>query len=401
MGGGINHSKGNCGEDPELRTGRNLVVFLDGTGNELGRNLSNVLKLFRMCEKSAQQKCYYNPGVGTIGRINPWRRWRQRAASVLGLATGYGLDSNVLGAYRFLVENWREEDRIYLFGFSRGAWTVRVLAGFLHLVGLLNHEQINLCDSALGAYKRAASHNDLPFAWHFARVAGTRRPPIHFVGAWDSVGSVLVPRPDRFYIPSIETLPYTRTNPSVARFRHALSIDERRRMFRVAHWNETQNHHLDPSCPAQTVPQDIEQRWFAGVHSDIGGGYPEDESGLSKFALQWMAEEAVKAGLKVDEVLLRHLVLGEPHEGGQHNYVAPDATAPIHNSLTGAWRILEYFPKRGRLREGKKPAPLGFYFPRGEARWIAPGSSINSSVTDRMSANIGYDPMNFPSSGLE
>ena len=116
---------------------RNLVIMLDGTGNELGRNLSNVLKLYRIAEKGEKQLVFYNPGVGTIGRINPWRRLRQKASGVLGLATGYGLDENVLSAYKFLVQNWREGDHIYLFGFSRGAWTARVLAGFIHLVGLL------------------------------------------------------------------------------------------------------------------------------------------------------------------------------------------------------------------------------------------------------------------------
>lgn len=118
---------------PPKPAGRNLVIMLDGTGNELGRNLSNVLKLYRIAKKDQTQICYYNPGVGTISRPNPWARFQQTANGVLGLATGYGLDDNVLGAYRFLIENWQEGDRVYLFGFSRGAWTARVLAGFIHL----------------------------------------------------------------------------------------------------------------------------------------------------------------------------------------------------------------------------------------------------------------------------
>lgn len=213
--------------------GRNLVVLLDGTGNELGRNMSNVLKLYRIAEKGQKQLVYYNPGVGTIARISSWQRMRQKFVQIIGLAFGFGLDENVLAGYRFLVENWREGDKIFLFGFSRGAWTARILGGLIHLVGLLRPEQLNMCDSALGAYKRAASEDDLPLAWHFARVIGARQPTIHFVGVWDSVGSVIVPRPDRVFVPSIETLPYSETNPSVRTFRHALAIDERRRMFRV------------------------------------------------------------------------------------------------------------------------------------------------------------------------
>ena len=220
---------------------RNLVILLDGTGNELGRNLSNVLKLYRIAEKGERQLCFYNPGVGTISRINPWRRFQQKVNGILGLATGYGLDETVLSAYRFLVENWREGDRVFLFGFSRGAWSARVLAGLLHLIGLVRPEQLNMCDSALGTYKQAANEDDLPLAWHFSRVIGARYPAIRFLGVWDTVGSVLVPRPDRFSVPSLETLPYTETNPSVEIFRHAMALDERRRMFRLARWNEPQS----------------------------------------------------------------------------------------------------------------------------------------------------------------
>lgn len=109
---------------------RNLVILCDDTGNELGGALageigsiriSNVLKLFRIAEKIRDQLVYYSPGVGTVGRIDFLYRSKQKILGVIGLATGYGLDENILGAYRFLVENWEEADRIYLFGFSRGA----------------------------------------------------------------------------------------------------------------------------------------------------------------------------------------------------------------------------------------------------------------------------------------
>ena len=111
-----------------LPKGRNIVILCDGTGNELGGALSNqvteirisnVLKLYRIAEKGKQQLVYYTPGVGTVGRIDFLYRWKQKFLGLLGLAMGYGLDDNVLGAYRFLAENWEEGDRIYLFGFSR------------------------------------------------------------------------------------------------------------------------------------------------------------------------------------------------------------------------------------------------------------------------------------------
>jgi len=373
---------------------RNLIIMLDGTGNELGRNLSNVLKLFRIAEKGERQKCFYNPGVGTIARPSPWNRWRQDVATIAGLALGYGLDENVLSAYKFLVETWREGDRIFLFGFSRGAWTARVLAGLIHLIGLVRPEQLNMCDSALGAYKRAAGDDDLPFAWHFSRVIGARRPTIHFVGVWDSVGSVIVPRADRFYIPSLETLPYTRTNPSVRTFRHALALDERRRMFRVARWNTPQPYVANPFRPGESEPQDIEQRWFAGVHSDVGGGYPEVDSALSKLPLIWMVDEAVKAGLRISKATYRHLAYGDDETGAQHQYVAPLATGPMHRSLEGAWWLLEILPKSVKYREWKRRSFLGLYFPFAEPRQVVPGTVVDTSVRDRILQDPTYRPIN-------
>ena len=378
---------------------RNLVILLDGTGNELGRNLSNVLKLYRIAEKGERQLCFYNPGVGTISRINPWRRFQQKVNGILGLATGYGLDETVLSAYRFLVENWREGDRIFLFGFSRGAWSARVLAGLLHLIGLLRPEQLNMCDAALGTYKQAANEDDLPLAWHFSRVIGARYPVIRFLGAWDTVGSVLVPRRDRLWIPSLETLPYTETNPSVEIFRHAMALDERRRMFRLARWNEPQSFLRNRFKPDERRDQDIAQRWFAGVHSDVGGGYPEEESGLSKFPLAWMIGEAAKAGLRISQANFRHLVLGEMQQQGQHTYVAPSAIAPLHKSLTSGWYPLEVLPKLSKKREWKRRSLLGYYLPLGEPRRIDPGSTIDISVRQRIEAGIGYRPVNLEEPG--
>ena len=375
--------------------GRNLVVMLDGTGNELGRNLSNVLKLYRIAKKDRTQICYYNPGVGTISRPNPWARFRQKANGVLGLATGYGLDDNVLGAYKFLIENWQEGDRVYLFGFSRGAWTARVLAGFIHLIGLLHPEQLNMCDSALGTYKRAAQDNDLSIAWHFARVIRTRRIPIAFIGVWDTVASVLVPRKDRFWLPSLETLPYTRNNPSVASFRHALAVDERRRMFRVAVWDEGQTHKPNPFNPKLDRPQDIKQMWFAGVHSDVGGGYPEEDSALSKYPLIWMVEEASAAGLEIQTRMFKHLARGETiGEDSQHKYVPPSPDGKIHKLLTWSWKILEIWPKRVKWRAWKRPTLLGWYLPLGEPRLIPEGALIHPSVHERKKVVPDYRPVN-------
>ena len=112
---------------------KNIVICCDGTGNEISENISNVLKLYRCLRKTPKttphQVVFYDPGVGTLARPDPWRKAWQDTIAVLGLATGYGLDDNVLAAYEFLVRNYEDGDDIFLFGFSRGAYTVRALAG--------------------------------------------------------------------------------------------------------------------------------------------------------------------------------------------------------------------------------------------------------------------------------
>src|SRR6266568_3746042 len=141
---------------------RNIVICCDGTGNEISHNISNVLKLYRCLRKTEKtqprQLVFYDPGVGTLARPDPWHKLKQDFNAILGLATGYGLDDNVLAAYSFLVHNWQDGDQIYLFGFSRGAYTVRVLAGLIHKVGLISPEQANLAGSGLTSYKQFSSN---------------------------------------------------------------------------------------------------------------------------------------------------------------------------------------------------------------------------------------------------
>jgi uncharacterized protein (DUF2235 family) len=137
---------------------KNIIICCDGTGNEISENISNVLKLYRCLRKTGKttprQMVFYDPGVGTLARPNPWIKWRQDAFAIFGLATGYGLDDNVLNSYDFIVDNYEEGDEIYLFGFSRGAYTVRVLAGLIHKVGLIARQQVNLAGS--GAHRLQA-----------------------------------------------------------------------------------------------------------------------------------------------------------------------------------------------------------------------------------------------------
>ncbi|UPJ50270.1 DUF2235 domain-containing protein [Bradyrhizobium sp. 200] len=404
---------------------RNIIICCDGTGNEISENISNVLKLYRCLRKTEKtlprQLVYYDPGVGTLARPDPWHKLRQDFNAILGLATGYGLDDNVLAAYDFLVRNYQHGDAIYLFGFSRGAYTVRVLAGLIHKVGLIAPEQVNLAGSGLIAYKQfssdeapklrakiksaadvATAEDALPQsafdnAAQFARITSARWPNIRFVGVWDTVASVIVPRADRFYLPSLEELAFTIVNPSVQTFRQAISIDERRCMFRLKKWDDPQTYKHNRFNDANAEPQDILQVWFAGVHADIGGGYPEKQSGLSKYPLLWMIDEAAKCGLTVNQATVNQLAWGIQRKGSPYSYVAPDVRGELHTSLRGAWWVLEYLPKNAKYREWPaRKVHFGYYIPDAEPRLIPDGAIIHESALQRMDAMPSYRPVNLP-----
>ena len=385
---------------------KDIVICCDGTGNEIATTISNVLKFYRVLEKDEQQRVYYHPGVGTIGLQNSWGRFKQEARGVLGLATGAGLDEDTLAAYRFLCMNWEKGDRVWLFGFSRGAYTVRVLAAFIHVMGLLPPDQIDLAGYAFTTYKKSSSdaggadgshdNSGLEEAWHFSRIAGGRPIEIEFIGVWDTVASVIVPRQDNFLF-DLQTLRFTRTNWSVKTFRQAISIDERRRMFRLNRWTDPQKYRPNPFDASSAINQDIRQVWFAGVHCDVGGGYPEDESALSKFPLLWMIEQVRVAGLRMDQGMINHLVWGEPLAHSKHHYVPPSAAGQLHVSLTGAWEILEWLPKAAKWKEWpERKSYFGWYLPRGEPRVIPEGALIHRSVFEKQALDPTYRPINLP-----
>ena len=375
---------------------KNIIICCDGTGNEIKQNQSNVLLFFRTLEKSNAQITFYDPGVGTISDSSAWARLKSRARGIFGLATGYGLDANILDAYRFLIQNYHDGDQVYLFGFSRGAYTVQVLAGFLNMVGLLEPEHDNLSGYALTAYKQASDEDDFTIARRFHDVLATRRVTIRLMGCWDAVGSVIVPRPDRFMIPSLQSLPYTRTNPSVQAFRHAIAIDERRRMFRVRRWTEPQPFKPDPSTPDhQADEQDIRQVWFAGVHSDIGGGYADSESAAARVPLRWMVDEARAHGVLFKQDRIDRLVLRKSDGRSGEDGAAPDSEGPLHDSMNWAWRTLEWLPKKVKRREWmKRSSFLGVYLPRSEPRSLPENAVIDPSVWKRRKGRSGYAPVN-------
>jgi uncharacterized protein (DUF2235 family) len=320
---------------------RNVVVCCDGTANEFTKNRTNVVKLFFTLQKNpAVQITHYHPGLGTMAPSGFVTKTGSRMIEIAGLAFGYGLRNDMRDLYVFISNNFEDGDRLFLFGFSRGSYTVRAVASLLHMYGLIpkgneplvpyavrmmwkiraiqmRHKKGGRVDPRINEYFALARE----FKETFSRPCNP-----HFVGVWDTVSSV-------GWFTNPLSLPYTSNNPDILIGRHAVAIDEHRAFFRTNLWRPT----IEPN---ESGPKDMKQVWFPGVHCDVGGGYPECDSGLSKIALKWMIEEARSAGLIFDDEKVA-LVLGARGAG----YAPPDANAKLHESLTRAWQPVEYLWK--------------------------------------------------------
>lgn len=383
-------------EAPPYNTGKNLLVFCDGTNNEFSQDNTNVVRLLSSAVRlTDRQIAFYDPGVGTFPAPGAWTPFAKLVTKLLGSAVGYGLTDNVATCYDFLMRNYKDGDKIFIFGFSRGAYTARVLAALIHVCGLLRTYNPNLTTYAMDLFRKEAvkakKKNDreeaqtgklqpleLPICEEFKKVFSIS-PKVHFIGVWDTVSSV-----GSIYNPF--KLPYTRWNPSVLNVRHAISVDERRKFFRPNLWSNDQEG------------ADVKQIWFAGAHADIGGGYPEAQSGLAKITLAWMMEEASKFGLDIDEERRKDL-LGE--SATDPSQVKPDPYAVMHNELKKLlWKIAQWVPRKmwRRNPENQRFEPYWNFSPRQQPRYIEPGSTIHSSVFQRMDdPEMFYGPSNMPS----
>jgi uncharacterized protein (DUF2235 family) len=367
---------------------KNIVVCCDGTGNEFGDSNSNVVKLASTLIIDEQQVSYYHPGVGTMGAPNA-RTWLGKKWDVIrGLAFGYGVTFNIAEAYHYLMQTYRPGDHIYLFGFSRGAYTARALGGLLHMYGLLHKGNEGLIPYI--TEKFATRTKETQGMAHTLEVAEGFKQTfcqdvlIHFVGVWDTVSSV-------GWISDPVVIPFTANNPIMEIGRHAVSIDERRCFFRDNLWGKP----FQPGEPGFRVQQDVKQVWFSGVHSDVGGSYPEGESGLSKITLEWMLREAKLAGLRIhDGEAKRVLGVAPPAP-----FLRPDPTDGQHESLRGPWWALEFLPHY--KYDKSKGRPHWIWPPLGEHRHLPIDSLTNQnlavlheSVFDRLKNVPKYRPPN-------
>ena len=355
---------------------KNLVLFSDGTGNSAGKLFkTNVWRVYEAVDladpqdpKQPRQFAFYDDGVGTSSF---------KPLAVLGGAFGVGLTRNVLDLYVFLCRTYEPGDRIYAFGFSRGAFTIRVLVGLIMTQGLLRYHgsESELRRLALDAYRsyrsarfkslnpivgwlrnlRDAWLNSWNALWRrtlYVRAERIGRPGapdqirIDFLGLWDTVDAYGLPVDELTRAIDAVIWPLTmrdyNLNTRVLRARHALAIDDERNAFHPRLWNE-EPHLQDASIgvPCGNVAtkrideERISQVWFAGVHSNVGGGYPDDS--LSYVPLQWIMREANKYGLRFETRIWEEQI------------ALSDENGPIYDSRRGLGGYYRYNPRRIEL----------------------------------------------------
>lgn len=368
---------------------RNIGIFSDGTGQAGGANpinWTNVYRLFMATREadSAGQICFYDPGLGSNpdeGEIRgPFRRFKD----LLAQATGYGITDNIIDCYAALLCAHRPGDRVFLFGFSRGAYTVRSLGGVLALCGVPGgFAQVTRWDGfsdaiqadevrALAAsavkdvymVKDAVARAEAAVA--FRERHGTQPAPPFFIGVWDTVRAL--------GLPGIGSLPGRHKfhdailNRQVAHGRHVLAIDENRQVFAPELWDES-------GAP----PGQIRQAWFAGVHTDIGGGYGL-KMGLSDLSLGWMIAEAQA---------IAHPLIVEP---GLIAELRPDALGRQHDERKTSWLPWSEGTREGLVLHGFQPQPARMA-PAVEKRLQAPTVPIlDAMLPYRPRALAGYPP---------
>jgi uncharacterized protein (DUF2235 family) len=343
---------------------KNIIICCDGTDNKLTINENtNVIHLYSCLVLNKEQIGYYHPGVGTIAPNGIRNAIARKWSVIKDAASASTLEANVRDAYIYLMNHYEEGDAIYLFGFSRGAYTVRMLSGLIEMFGLLHKGNDNHLRYALEIYSKGDKLFEMANAF---KSRFSRKIEIHFIGIWDTVvaaGGLI-----SFY----KNFPYSRTLGIAKTVRHAISIDERRKHY---YYYEVSEEHTN-----------CKEVFFAGVHSDVGGSYPIE--GLSKIALEWMLGEASNEGLKLDQKKVDKYVFGK-----KAKYQKPDFTQPIHNSLTFMFRIFDFVP-RLRFKKDGWFFEMKIDFRLWPKRTISDKAFIHESVFKKIEETKNYNPTN-------
>ena len=287
---------------------KRIIFCADGTWDSAQDN-TNVYRLFKAIPISSSQIAYYDDGVGSDGTP---------VEKLLGGAFGDGLFQKIKDGYAKIAHVYEQDDEIFLFGFSRGAFTARSLAGMIAVCGLPTALfDDNLAKTAFQAYRNKAQRAALLASLNKNALYDAK---IKMVGVWDTVGSLGIPALFGQVDPIVDGFLDTSLHLNVLNAYQALAIDERRREFPPTLWT--------PPAPP-VAGQVIEQVWFPGVHCDVGGGYPE--TGLSDITLSWMLGKAQSLGLQID-----------PKVAAQ--YAALEAKYAL-DQLHDSWSVLWGFPK--------------------------------------------------------
>ena len=306
---------------------KRIVVCADGTWNRPEKNLkkhfpSNVLRIARAVKPFGRhrvpQQVFYDWGIGSYHD------------QVMAGATGQGLHKNIMDDYRYIVQNYSPGDEIFLFGFSRGAYTIRSLCGLINNFGILKRPDARLIQLAFDYYKRPSD----PYKPEGEKAKAFRNKYSHlsreikFVGVWDTVGAMGIPISFLGFLDDKDEFYDTEIGPNITIARHALAINELREDFKPTVWT-----------PNATT--DMKQVWFVGAHGDVGGGYPPGPGGalLSDIPLAWMMRQAQNAGLTFESHLKRSL------QG--------KSTATLHQSRRSYYRIKKKFYRD--IDHGKGP----------------------------------------------
>jgi uncharacterized protein (DUF2235 family) len=334
---------------------KRLVICADGTWNSAdsakadGNGFTNVARMRDAVAPKGpgdvRQVVKYYHGIGAQG---------SKLSRYIAGAFGVGLSQNVKHLYLWLAENYAPGDELYFFGFSRGAFTVRSLSGLIRKCGILRLQHADKVDAAYDLYssRDKTKHPDAPVSVKFrADHAYSDVTPIKCIGVWDTVGSLGVPTrgPIGTYTREKYGFHDVRLSRFVENAFHAVAIDEHRDPFKPTLWGVRESNLAE-----RKGKQVVEQVWFAGVHSDIGGGYAS--TGLSDLAFRWIAKRASDCGLALkDGVLAKY---------------AGNPLGEIHDSMTWFYRIwgVHVRPIRAQVKDEETGEPLHtFEYVTGDA----------------------------------
>ena len=351
---------------------KRIALFLDGTWNNVDDN-TNVWRMKSLCAKSSEQIVYYSAGVGT-----------QSGEHISGGMFGIGINEEVINAYEWLVEHYEPDAQLFIFGFSRGAFTARSLAGFISRCGLLKPGSPVSLNQLYGRYRKGGTPKSV---LTLAKVVDERqlsqedkwikkysRPiPIWFQGVWDTVGALGVPLP---WFPKVSQNDFAfletdlRINDTHAY--HALAIDEHRKAFAPTLWTKNTPKQGETSPPRAL--DKVEQRWFVGAHANVGGSYENDL--LPQISLKWLMNKAIAHGLVFNDKV---------EIDGDEN------TCPIRDSYAemggGFYKALT-FGNTFYRPIGAEPIDTG------DAVTTTINETIDATVFDRWRNNGAYRPQN-------